>query len=247
MGNFLLSSSIGKKLIMSISGCFLILFIIFHLAMNLTAVFDEDTYNMIAAFLGANWYALIGTAILGAGVLIHILFAVLLTWQNYRSRGQGIMPVNMKDAAERKFRRYAVSKRSEGVTWSSKNMFVLGIVVACGLLLHLYNFWYNMQFQEVIGNHVNQFGHSPKDGAVLIRKLFASPVWCVIYIVWLMALWFHLTHGFWSMFQSVGCGNKKWYPRLKMISVIFISLIILGFISIVVVFYLKSIGIVIFG
>lgn len=241
MGNFLLTSSIGKKLIMSISGCFLILFIIFHLAMNLTAVFDEDTYNMIAAFLGANWYALIGTLILGAGVLIHILYAALLTWQNYRSRGQ------CDNAAQRNYKRYAVTRSADSVTWSSRNMFVLGAVIACGLLLHLYNFWYNMQFQEVIGNHVNQFGYSPKDGAALIRDLFANPVWCMIYILWFVALWFHLTHGFWSMFQSVGWGNKKWYPRLKMISNIFISLLIFGYIAIVVVFYLKSIGIVIFG
>ena len=217
---------------MSISGCFLVLFLTFHMAMNLTAIFSEEAYNMICAFLGANWYALVGTMVLGAGVLVHILYALLLTYLNRKARGN---------------QRYAVTAQEKGVSWSSKNMFVLGLVIAGGLLLHLYNFWYNMQFVEIIGHHENQFGYSPVDGVALIRDLFAQPVYCIIYIVWFVAIWLHLTHGFWSMFQSVGFANKKWYPRIKLIANIIVTLIMLGFVSVVVVFYLKSVGIVIFG
>lgn len=232
---------------MSISGAFLILFVTFHMAMNVTVIFSEEAYNMICEFLGANWYALAGTAVLGAGVGVHILYALWLTWQNYRARGQNPLKLDLEEAKARKFKRYEVSKRQKGVAWSSKNMLVLGGVVAIGLLVHLYNFWFNMQWQEIIGNHVNSFGYSPTDGAALIRELFAQPVWCVIYIVWFVALWFHLTHGFWSMFQSVGWANKKWYPRLKVVSNIFVTLIILGFVAVVAVYFLQSRGIVIFG
>lgn len=247
MGNFLTSSSIGKKLIMSITGCFLILFLTFHMVMNFVSIISEDAYNMICEFLGANWYALAGTLVLAAGVGVHFLYAALLTWQNYRARGQNPLKLDLEDAKARNFKRYAVEKRQKGVAWSSKNMFVLGCIVALGLLLHLYNFWYNMQLQEILGHHENQFGHSVADGSALIGDTFASPVYCIIYLLWFAAIWFHLTHGFWSMFQSVGWANKKWYPRLKVISNIYVTLLMLGFAAVTVVFYLKSRGIVLFG
>lgn len=227
MGNFLTTSSIGRKLVMSISGCFLILFLVFHMAMNVTAIFSEEAYNMICAFLGANWYALAGTAVLALGVLVHIFYAIWLTLQNRKARGSI---------------RYAATVTEKGVSWSSKNMFILGLVIAGGLLLHLYNFWYNMMLQELLGNHTNGFGYSPTDGSALIRDLFAQPVFCIIYLVWLAALWLHLTHGFWSMFQSVGWANKTWYPRLKLLGNVLITLLILGFAAVVVVFYIKSLG-----
>ena len=246
MGNFLTSSSIGKKLIMSITGCFLVLFLTFHAAMNFVSIISEDAYNAIAAFLGANWYALAGTLVLAAGVALHFLYAALLTWQNYKARGQNPLNMDLEDAKARKFKRYAVEKRQKGVAWSSKNMFVLGLIVALGLLLHLWNFWYNMQLQEILGHHENQFGYSVTDGASLIRDTFASPVYCVIYLAWFAAIWFHLTHGLWSMFQSTGWANKKWYPRLKTIANIYATLLMLGYAAVVVVFFLKSRGIVLF-
>lgn len=240
MGNFLTSSSIGKKLIMSITGAFLVLFLTFHAAMNFISVISEDAYNMIAGFLGANWYALAGTLVLAAGVGLHFLYAIILTWQNYRARGQGLS--DFEDAKARNFKRYAVEKRQKGVAWSSRNMFVLGLIVFLGLMLHLYNFWYNMQLQEIMGQHSNQYGYGVTDGASLIGRTFASPVYCIIYLFWLGAIWFHLTHGFWSMFQSVGWANKKWYPRLKAISMIYVTLLMIVYASVVVVFYLRSIG-----
>lgn len=150
MGNFLTSSSIGKKFVMSISGCFLVLFLVFHMVMNVTSVFSPDAYNMIAGFLGANWYALAGTAVLALGVLVHFVYALILTFQNWKARG-GV-------------KRYAVAKKEEGVSWSSKNMFVLGCIIVVGLIVHLYNFWYNMQFVEVLGGHENALGFGPTDG-----------------------------------------------------------------------------------
>ena len=94
------TSSIGKKLIMSITGAFLILFLTFHMIMNGALVFSDDAYNAIVNFLGANWYALVGTVILAAGVVFHFVYAIVLTVGNLRARGKV---------------RYAETKREIGV------------------------------------------------------------------------------------------------------------------------------------
>ena len=97
MSCFLTNSSVGKKLVMSISGCFLVLFILFHMAMNLTVLFSREGYNMICEFLGANWYALAGTALLAAGVLVHFVYAFILTIDNYRARGKQRYAVTVQE------------------------------------------------------------------------------------------------------------------------------------------------------
>lgn len=223
MGN-LFTSTIGRKLIMSISGLFLILFLLFHMSMNIAAVFSTEAYNAICEFLGANWYALAGTLILAAGFVVHIIYASILTLHNRSSRGT---------------QRYAVEATPKSVTWASRNMFVLGLVVVLGLLLHLYNFWYNMQFAEIIGDHsLGAFG--PTDRAAYIADLFSNPVYCLIYLIWFLAIWFHLTHGFWSAFQTIGWDNQIWMKRLKCLANVFATVVFLGFALVVVVFYLRS-------
>ena len=84
---WLLNSSIGKKLIMSISGLFLVLFLLFHLSMNVAAVFSGEAYNMVCSLLGSNWYAVAATLVLAAGVVIHFVYAIILTLQNRKARG----------------------------------------------------------------------------------------------------------------------------------------------------------------
>ena len=200
MNCFLTQSSIGKKLVMSISGCCLVLFILFHMSMNLTAIISPEGYNMICELLGANWYALVGTAGLAAIVVLHFVYALVLTVDNYRARGN---------------QRYEVTVTEKGVSWASKNMLVLGYIILGGLCLHLFNFWAKMQLVELIGDHTNSLGYSPADGAALIRYTFSKWYFVVPYLVWFFALWFHLTHGVWSMFQTAGWANDTWYPRLK--------------------------------
>ena len=225
MSCFLVNSSLGRKLVMSISGCFLVLFLLFHMSMNIAALVSADAYNAICAFLGANWYALVGTAILAHGVVVHFVYALLLTVQNRRARG------NI---------RYEVTIQEKGVDWASKNMLVIGFIVLGGLALHLFNFWSKMQLVEIMGGHENSLGYSPVDGAALIEYTFSQWYFVALYIVWLVALWFHLTHGVWSMFQSVGWANDTWYPRLKCLANIIATLIFLGFAAVVVVFFIKS-------
>ena len=97
MGCFLTNSSLGKKLVMSITGCFLVLFILFHMSMNIVAIFSPEAYNTVCAFLGANWYALVGTLVLVAGILIHFIYALVLTVNNYKARGSQRYAVTVKE------------------------------------------------------------------------------------------------------------------------------------------------------
>ena len=119
-------SSIGKKLIMSISGLFLILFLTFHMVMNLTYVFDPDSkvYGTICEILSMGWVNVV-VPILAAGFLVHVVYAVILTIGNRRARGE---------------QRYEVSNKARTDSWSSRNMFVLGLLVLLCLILHLTDF-----------------------------------------------------------------------------------------------------------
>ena len=161
---WLKDSSIGRKFVMSISGLALVLFLLFHGCMNLAVVFSEDAYNMICHLLGANWYALIGTLGLAFLVLVHFCYAIYLTIQNRAARGND---------------RYAVTGKKEGVEWESENMLVLGGIVIGFLVLHLYNFWFKMQFAEITGLHTGAF--DPQNGAAYVKALFTEPVWGQVY------------------------------------------------------------------
>lgn len=214
------NSSIGRKVVMSLSGIALILFLTFHMSMNMVALFSGEAYNAVCEMLGANWYALVATAGLAFLVAVHIVYAFILTMQNRRARG-GV--------------RYAVTSRPSSVEWASQNMLALGIVVVLGLLLHMFNFWYNMMFAEVF--HLST-PFLPSDGFAYIRATFANPLYVVLYVIWLLALWFHLTHGFWSAMQSIGLNGKVWFARWKKIGMIYVTLLMLGFLAVVVAFAL---------
>ena len=225
---WLKDSSIGRKFIMSISGLFLVLFLLFHGSMNLCLVIDDlfgtRAYNWICAMLGANWYALAGTAVLALGVLVHFCYAIILTIRNRAARGND---------------RYAVEARQEGVDWASKNMLALGIIVILGLCLHLYNFWWKMQFAELTGIHTSMF--DPQNGSAIVTALFTDGwcgiIYCLIYIVWLCALWFHLSHGVWSALQTMGWSNLIWLKRIKVIGIVFATLTV-GLFMIVVLYFM---------
>ncbi len=219
---WLCNSSIGRKVVMSVTGVALILFLTFHMSMNIAALFSGEAYNMICEFLGANWYALVATLGLAALAVIHIIYAFWLTMQNRKARGN---------------ERYAVTTRPAGVEWSSQNMLVLGIIIILGLLLHLFNFWYNMMFAELTGITV---AHDPADGYAYIVDTFACPVYVVLYIVWIVALWLHLTHGFWSAMQTFGWSGKTWFCRWKVIGIVYSTLLCLGFLVVVLWFAAKG-------
>ena len=228
---WLLNSSIGKKLIMSISGLFLVLFLLFHLSMNVAAVFSGEAYNMVCSLLGSNWYAVAATLVLAAGVVIHFVYAIILTLQNRKARGND---------------RYAINARPKGVEWASQNMFVLGLIVILFMLLHFSQFWYKMMFAELIGHHEVALGSamvSPQDGAAFINYYFqGNAVITVLYLIWYVALWFHLTHGFWSAIQTLGLNNTIWMNRWECISKIVATVICGLFAIITIIFFLNGVG-----
>ena len=214
---------------MSVTGVALILFLTFHMAMNLVSLFSTEGYNMVCEFLGANWYALAATVVLAALFIIHIIYAFWLTMQNRQARGN---------------ERYAVTDRPKTVEWASQNMLVLGIIVVVGLGLHLLHFWSKMQLPELMHNmgaSVDPVTLSyAADGVFHIENTFASIANVVLYLVWLGALWFHLTHGFWSAMQTLGWNNKVWLNRWKCVSNIYTSIVVACFALVIIVFYIQS-------
>ena len=121
---WLINSSIGRKVVMSVTGIALILFLTFHCCMNIVALFSGEAYNTICELLGSNWYAIVATLGLAALAVCHIVFAFILTAQNRSARGDN---------------RYAVSTTVNAgkVEWASKNMLVLGLIVLVGLLRYI--------------------------------------------------------------------------------------------------------------
>lgn len=230
---WLLNSSIGKKVVMSVTGLFLIFFVTFHLSMNVVAVFSGTAYNDICAFLGANWYAVVLSIILGAFVVIHFVYAFWLSYENYKARGM---------------KRYAGQVRPKGVDWASENMLVIGIIILLFIVLHLVMFWHKMMYAELAGQELvpladGLFWVSPHDGAAFITYYFLGN-WFItlLYLIWFVALWFHLSHGFWSAVQTIGWSDTIWIKRWKCISTIVATLICGTFAVITLIFFFRGVG-----
>ena len=135
------------------------------------------------------------------------MYAFILTAQNRRARGD---------------ERYAVTARWKEVSWASQNMLVLGLIILLGLILHLYNFWGHMMFADLAGIQV---AHDPADGFAWIQDTFANPVFSILYLVWLCAIWFHLSHGFWSAMQTLGWSGKIWLKRWQCIGIVYVTIL----------------------
>jgi succinate dehydrogenase / fumarate reductase cytochrome b subunit len=200
---------------MSLSGLFLVLFLLLHVSINLTALFSREAYEAACDFMDTNIFIQVMVPVLALGFGIHILYSLIITVRNQKAR-----PV-----------KYLASNKTEASSWASKNMFVLGLIVFGFLALHLTHFWAKMQLQHFLGNK----GENSYD---LLVQLFSQWYYCAIYVVWIIALYFHISHGFWSAFQSLGVNNSKWIPRFQLIAKIYAILVALAFISIPVYFFL---------
>lgn len=211
------TSSIGKKLIMSISGLFLIIFLTLHVVINGLYLIGPDAFQAGVDFMSLPIVTIM-VPILAAGFAIHIIYAGYLTLTNLKARG--------KD-------RYAVANRAKADSWASKNMFILGVIVLGVLAFHLTHFWAKMQLQEFMGHH-------SEDPNMLMELTFKSPINLAIYLIWFAALWLHLTHGFWSALQTIGMNNSIWIKRWRVISYIVATIIVLGFASIAIVAFLRA-------
>lgn len=213
---------------MAVSGAALVLFLTFHASMNVVALFSAEAYNSICEFLGAHWYAVAATAVLAVLVLVHFVLAFHLVIWNMQARGP---------------EPYALRTKPDDVEWSSQNMFCLGTVVLLGLALHLWHFWSRMMFTELSASPdadlaTNGIYHIVNTFHGIGRHTVLGYVYTLLYLVWLGALWFHLNHGIWSAMQSMGLNNHTWFPRLKTISTVCSTIIILMFATVAVMFCL---------
>ncbi len=120
-------------------------------------------------------------------------------------------------------KRYEAGRKGAADSWASQNMFVLGIIILGILFIHLTHFWANMQLQDFMGAE-------RVDPYLLLVNYFGRWWILLLYIIWFVAIWFHLTHGFWSMFHTVGWDNGVWFKRLKVIGIVVATLIVLAFI-----------------
>jgi succinate dehydrogenase / fumarate reductase, cytochrome b subunit len=215
------SSSVGKKLIMSLAGLFLIIFLIVHLVINLL-VFKEshEAFNKAAHFMGTNPVVRVMELVLFGGFLLHMIYGVIVSLQNWLARPIG----------------YKVSNNSQS-SFFSKYMLHTAVVITIFLVLHLFDFYVKAKFvgsvQEVIYN-----GKPYHDLASLVIVRFK--IWWVdlVYIIALLGLGFHLHHGFQSAFQTLGLNHPVYTPVIKNFGLIYTILVTLGFISIPVLIYL---------
>jgi succinate dehydrogenase / fumarate reductase cytochrome b subunit len=218
------TSSIGQKFFMSITGIFLMLFLMVHLTINSLLLFGDGTlFNEAANFMSGNPLMKVIEPILALGFVLHIFYAGYITLKNQMARPQG----------------YKVTSKTE-TSWASKNMFILGGLVFIFLVIHLANFFWKIKFGTVAAVTVE--GRELHDVYSLVAGLFKGWWWYnVLYILGAVFLFFHLTHGFWSAFQTIGFNNEKWMRRLKTIAYIYAIIIAGGFAFIPLYFLVKYI------
>lgn len=217
----LFTSSIGKKLIMSVTGLFMILFLTLHMVLNFTSVFSAETFKGVCDFMALPIVTIM-VPILAAGFIFHIIYAIILEIGNLKARG-GV-------------KRYEVANKGAADSWAAKNMIWLGLIVLCGLCIHLSHFWADMQLADLTGGEA-------ADPNMLLGKTFGSWWMTAIYLVWFFALWMHLTHGFWSAFQTIGWSGDKWLKRTKVIGIIYATLLMGGFAVTAIVAALRAHGV----
>lgn len=210
--NFL-TSSIGRKLLMSLTGLFLCTFLIVHLIGNLQLLKADngEAFNMYAQFMTSNPLIKFVSIGLYFFILLHAVVGLLL-WSKNRSAKGG---------------KYAVSTKANS-SWASRNMALLGTFILAFLLLHMGDFWWKMKFTDTVAM-VSYDGVEVKDLYAKVKASF-SELWIVIvYLVGLVTLSFHLLHGFASGFQTLGINHKRYTPIIKSIGTIFAIVIPLAY------------------
>lgn len=219
-----MSVSIIKKVLMALSGFFLLFFLLQHLAINMLSVISPEMFNETSHFMGTNpLVQFLLQPVLMFGVLFHLGMGIYLEQQNRAAR-----PV-----------KYAFNNPSANSTWMSRNMIITGIMVMLFLGLHLYDFWVHEMQVKYAGGDLSGLV-VPTDAASgyryypeLVAK-FQEPVRVGIYVLSFVFLSLHLLHGFQSAFQSVGFRHRKYTPVIQKLGNIYAIAVPLGFVFIAV-------------
>ncbi|WP_142529272.1 succinate dehydrogenase cytochrome b subunit [Pedobacter westerhofensis] len=213
------SSSIGKKLIMGITGLFLILFLIVHCFIN-SLIFLNDgglVFNLGANFMATNWLIRGSEVILMLGLIVHAVQGLRLTFQNQAAR-----PV-----------KYAVNNGNANSKWYSRSMGLLGTLLLIFLIVHLSNFWVVSRFTGIPTEDANG-----RENLYAVMQQAFQNIWLVVlYELAMVSLAYHLLHGFASAFQTLGWNHRKYSPLIKGVGVWYSIIISLLFAAMPVAFY----------
>ena len=195
-----LGSAIGKKLMMAITGLGFCGFLAVHLAGNLTIYGGKDSFNSYSDRLHA-WGPLVTLAELGllAFALVHVLTGAVLFYQNLKARPQ----------------RYSVNKSAGGRSLGSRTMPYTGVVLLAFVIFHLINF----HFVDKTGTTIYE----------IVSGAFSKPVYVITYVIAVVIAAVHVSHGFWSAFQTMGANHPKYMPLIRRIGVAFSLIIGIGF------------------
>lgn len=200
-----LSSTLGRKLLMALTGLFLIIFLIGHVSGN-TLLFKNDggeAFNIYAKFMTTNPAVKILSYLTYISVLAHVVYSIILTRHNKSAR-----PVA-----------YANSKASTNSAWTSRNMGVLGTIILIFLVIHLQGFWYKMHWGDI--PMVTYAGEQYKDLYSIVSFAFQSELLVGLYVLSMVFLGLHLSHGFESAFQTLGLNHVKYSPAIKKLGLAF--------------------------
>lgn len=214
MASFL-NSSIGKKFLMSLSGLFLISFLLVHLIVNSMILFDKSgvLFNNAAHFMGTNPIIRVVEPILAIGFILHILYAIILTLKNQWARPVG----------------YDKQQSGNSSTWASRNMFVLGSLVFIFLVIHIANFFWKVKFS---GSELLDTGavDGVENTYLLVTTFFINWWWIdIVYVIGAVILGLHLTHAFWAAFQTLGLSDNRWRKRLEFLGWVYTIIVAGGF------------------
>lgn len=222
MSNSSLSkSSVGRKVLMALSGFFLLFFLLQHALINFLSVISDDMFNQASHFMGTNpvvQFAL--QPVLIFGVIFHLGMGMYLEAKNRAAR-----PV-----------KYAYNKPGENSSWVSRNMIITGIMVMLFLGLHFYDFW----IPEIKYKYVDVMMENPTRYIDELIHKFVDPVRVGLYVLSFVFLALHLMHGFQSAFQSVGFNHNKYTPAIKMLGKIYAIVVPATFIFIALFHHLNS-------
>lgn len=208
---------------MALTGLFLITFLIVHLSGNLQLLADDGgkSFNIYAKFMTTNPFIKTTSYLLYTTFIVHIVWAVLLTVMNRSSRPVG----------------YAVNPGNVSSSWSSRNMGILGTIILIFLVIHLKNFWYEMHWGDI--PTATYEGEVYNDLYAVVDFAFGNILYVLLYTVSMLALMFHLYHGFKSAFQTLGLNHPKYTPMIKTVGYAIAIIIPALFACIPIIMYLK--------
>jgi succinate dehydrogenase / fumarate reductase cytochrome b subunit len=226
--NFL-TSSIGRKLVMSLTGLFLIIFLIVHLAGNLQLLAGDEgkSFNLYAEFMTSNPFIETISIILYLSILVHAVQGWLLWRKNSVARGDQGYAVK-------------VTRVVSTDSFPARNMGWLGTIIFVFLMIHLYQFWLQMKLDFL--PYVTYDGEQVKNLYRPVEAAYSNPRFVIFYVASMVVIALHLDHGFQSAFQTLGINHRKYTPVIKFVGKAYAILIPLGFALIPIVMYGQSRG-----